>query len=249
MPNSRNREGKPDIHRRVEVSRRVQQDYYEDDAQFFYDAQQNQIGGVEALPSAAVKIENIMDEDGSVVGSAAVGDSVTGAGGAIEGAVCGGILAPLVPTPVMRMNDGGVCLSMHQPWAGLLVAGIKVHEGRVWSTDYRGRLWIHAASSQPHDIEEVEKRYAKFSAPHQKFPKHYPTRVLLGYVYLMDCMDRETYERTYTPEQRQEESPFSFICAVGKALPFPLPMSGDHKLFRLNHKVHTAAKKQLMEIS
>lgn len=40
--------------------------------------------------------------------------------------------------------DKMTCLTMHQPWASLLVYGIKRAEGRGWSTDFRGRLWIHA---------------------------------------------------------------------------------------------------------
>ena len=42
--------------------------------------------------------------------------------------------------------DRMTCLTMHQPWASLLVYGIKRAEGRGWTTDFRGRLWIHAGS-------------------------------------------------------------------------------------------------------
>ncbi|KAG0448854.1 hypothetical protein HPP92_027617 [Vanilla planifolia] len=38
------------------------------------------------------------------------------------------------------------CLTMHQPWASLLVYGIKRIEGRSWPSPVTGRLWIHAAS-------------------------------------------------------------------------------------------------------
>ena len=47
---------------------------------------------------------------------------------------------------LMEMSDDGMCLSLHQPWASLLVMGIKRHEGRTWYTQHRGRLWIHAGS-------------------------------------------------------------------------------------------------------
>jgi hypothetical protein len=70
-------------------------------------------------------------------------------------------------------QHGLTCLSMHQPWASLLVHGIKRIEGqsavaatmtlprarhpptpalplrpagRDWPTEYRGRLWIHATA-------------------------------------------------------------------------------------------------------
>lgn len=44
------------------------------------------------------------------------------------------------------INNQGKCMSMHQPWASLLVYGIKMHEGRTWYSPHRGRLWIAAAA-------------------------------------------------------------------------------------------------------
>jgi hypothetical protein len=41
------------------------------------------------------------------------------------------------------------CLSMHQPWASLLVHGIKRIEGRSWATDHRGWLWIASTAQEP----------------------------------------------------------------------------------------------------
>lgn len=38
-----------------------------------------------------------------------------------------------------------VALSLKQPWAALLVGGVKSVEVRVWPTDRRGRVLIHAA--------------------------------------------------------------------------------------------------------
>jgi len=39
-------------------------------------------------------------------------------------------------------DDIGMCMSMHQPWASLLVHGFKRFEGREWTHKYRGPLWI-----------------------------------------------------------------------------------------------------------
>jgi hypothetical protein len=41
------------------------------------------------------------------------------------------------------------CLSMHQPWASLLVHGIKRVEGRGWPTDHQGTLWIASTAQEP----------------------------------------------------------------------------------------------------
>jgi activating signal cointegrator 1 len=38
-------------------------------------------------------------------------------------------------------------LSLWQPWASLMAAGVKRHETRGWSTPYRGPLAIHAAKT------------------------------------------------------------------------------------------------------
>jgi hypothetical protein len=38
-----------------------------------------------------------------------------------------------------------VALSLKQPWAALLIAGLKTVEIRKWSTQRLGPLWIHAA--------------------------------------------------------------------------------------------------------
>ena len=48
-----------------------------------------------------------------------------------------------------EIDDTGMCLSMHQPWASLLVMGFKRFEGREWTHKYRGPLWIHATSQKP----------------------------------------------------------------------------------------------------
>ena len=54
------------------------------------------------------------------------------------------------------MSDEGFGMTMHQPYASLLVLGIKRDEGRTWYSSHRGRLWIHAASKVPTDQEVAE---------------------------------------------------------------------------------------------
>ena len=51
-------------------------------------------------------------------------------------------------------------LTVRQPYAWLIVAGLKPIENRTWATTYRGPLLIHAAV-KPHDhtIAEIERRY------------------------------------------------------------------------------------------
>jgi hypothetical protein len=150
-------------------------------------------------------------------------------------------------TAAMRRKDDGMCMSMHQPWASLLVAGIKVHEGRSWPTEHRGRLWIHAAAAKPTGIEDIERKYLKFCPPGTRTPSNYPTSCLLGYVYVVDCLDNSAFKAKVPPDERQEDSEYTFMCAEPKAMPFPLQMDGKHKIFKLDRKLWVAAKKQLGE--
>lgn len=144
-------------------------------------------------------------------------------------------------------EDVGMCMTLHQPYASLLVAGIMTHEGRSWPSDFKGRLWIHAAASEPTDIPTTEAHYKKYASPDAVLPKQYPTSCLLGCVTVSECISKEEYEARYPEEQRQSGSEFVFLCSNAKKLPFALPMTGKHKIYRMDKKMWASAKKQLGE--
>jgi hypothetical protein len=45
-------------------------------------------------------------------------------------------------------------ISLIQPWASLIVMGVKKFETRSWKTEYRGNLLIHASSKLPTDFQK-----------------------------------------------------------------------------------------------
>ncbi|KAL2088449.1 hypothetical protein ACEWY4_015348 [Coilia grayii] len=96
---------------------------------------------------------------------------------------------------LQEMADGGWCLSMHQPWATLLVKGIKRVEGRSWYTSHRGRLWIAAAAKRPtpQEIAQVEDMYRQIYKKAPQFPQEYPTGCLLGCVHMTDCLSQDQF--------------------------------------------------------
>ena len=52
------------------------------------------------------------------------------------------------------------CLSVRQPWASLIVAGLKEVENRSWMPRYRGPLLIHAGASMTvSDLDSTARRY------------------------------------------------------------------------------------------
>ncbi|CAF1307978.1 unnamed protein product [Adineta steineri] len=149
---------------------------------------------------------------------------------------------------LMQMTDDGMCLSMHQPWASLLVRGIKMHEGRSWYTSHRGRLWIHAAAKEPDQnvISSMQEFYQSRNTDDEEidFPSDYPTSVLLGCVDVIDCLDRNTYVEQYP--DGESESEYVLICENPQELFFKLPMRGQHKIYKMENHAHQAAKRVLL---
>ncbi|KAK3584707.1 hypothetical protein CHS0354_036484 [Potamilus streckersoni] len=147
---------------------------------------------------------------------------------------------------LQEMSDEGMCLSMHQPWALLLIKGIKIHEGRNWYTAHRGRLWIAATakSPSPQEIADVEQSYRYLlKDPKIELPSSYPVGCLLGCVEMVDCLAQDLYRQQYP--DGESASPFVFICENPKELVVKFPIKGKHKIYKLDLHIHQAAKKGL----
>ncbi|KAK9903225.1 hypothetical protein WJX75_000094 [Coccomyxa subellipsoidea] len=133
------------------------------------------------------------------------------------------------------------CLSMHQPWASLLVHGIKRVEGRSWPTDHRGRLWIAATAQEPSPatVQEMEDFYTHIHGLEgntPKFPQHYPRGVLLGCVHVANCLSAaELQAAEGLPEglAQETESDFCFLCERPRRLIVPQQVKGQHKIWPL----------------
>uniref|UniRef100_A0A0G4H999 ASCH domain-containing protein n=1 Tax=Chromera velia CCMP2878 TaxID=1169474 RepID=A0A0G4H999_9ALVE len=148
----------------------------------------------------------------------------------------------LLPAPKPMFTDSedrGTCMSMHQPWASLLILGFKRAEGRSWASDFKGRLWIHAASKEPEEetVKALESYYRllyKGNAP--AFPSTYPTSCLLGCVDVPSQVSAEEYKALQAKGSapvESNESAFVFLCECPRKLVVPIPMSGQHKLWKL----------------
>lgn len=88
-----------------------------------------------------------------------------------------------------------VALAVKQPWASLICAGIKDIENRTWQTDYRGRLYIVASSTNVtslFDNDQVPAEWKRIIAQKQAegiLPDLHslPQSAVIGYVDLVDC--------------------------------------------------------------
>ncbi|CDW60919.1 activating signal cointegrator 1 [Trichuris trichiura] len=142
-----------------------------------------------------------------------------------------------------NMRDKGLCLSLHQPYASLLVRGIKRFEGRSWYTSHRGVLWIAATKKIPsnNDVTSLENFYRHLyndSLP-RPYPPDYPVGCLLGCVEVVDCLSQEDYRLQYP--DGESESPYVLICKNARELPLKFPIMGRQKIYSLDPKIHQAA--------
>jgi hypothetical protein len=74
-------------------------------------------------------------------------------------------------------------LSVRQPWASLIVNGVKDVENRTWSTRFRGPVLVHA-SQRPDDIisDEIERRYG------ERRSSDLPLGGIVGMTEIVDCV-------------------------------------------------------------
>jgi hypothetical protein len=127
-----------------------------------------------------------------------------------------------------------LALSIRQPWAGLLVQGLKTIEIRRWSTDFRGPLLIHA-SSTPDPRAEAWARLTPGMATATEFYGG-----VIGEAVLVDCISYEDPARFSQDQARHLNYPdwflppllYGFVFAQPRLLPF-FRFTGDVKFFRV----------------
>ncbi len=81
-------------------------------------------------------------------------------------------------------------ITLKQPWAHLVVNGDKKIETRVWRTNYRGELYIHASKNfSGYDMElcRLDKHFKNAIPDVNKIV----TGAIIGKVKLVDCVETE----------------------------------------------------------
>ena len=103
-------------------------------------------------------------------------------------------------------------LSIRQPWAELIVSGVKRIENRSWSTNYRGPVLIHAGL-RPTDapIAEIERKFAI------KIPRDLPRGGVVGIARLAGVVT--------VSDDLFFEGPYGLVMVGALRLPF-IPATG-----------------------
>ena len=80
-------------------------------------------------------------------------------------------------------------LTLWQPWAHFVAAGIKEIETRSWQTSYRGPLAIHSAKEIPTDVLPTWHRLMRLvPMPYRCQPKDVDTGCICAIVQLVDIL-------------------------------------------------------------
>ncbi len=96
-------------------------------------------------------------------------------------------------------------ISVMQPWAQLLVCGVKKYETRTWRTSHRGLLYIHAGIGLSDDMRERSVREPMRSLLKKQGISRVmelPRGALVGTVELTDCIDTDALADSLSDEQR-----------------------------------------------
>jgi len=118
-------------------------------------------------------------------------------------------------------------LSIKQPWASLILAGIKPVENRTWSTSYRGPLLMHASKTW-------DKRGAEFIIEkHPELKKFIEsskkTTGFLGQATMTDCV-KEHHSEWF-------DGPYGFVFIKPMEFQNPIPYKGQLGIFYVPEKV------------
>lgn len=113
------------------------------------------------------------------------------------------------------------CISIRQPYAWLIVQGIKPVENRTWATKFRGRILIHAGVAYPKrdhaDDLEVWGEHG--------FPPHREGMLggIVGEAVVTDCVTAHRSEFFF--------GPYGFVMEQAKAYPKLIPYRGMLGIF------------------
>ncbi len=128
-------------------------------------------------------------------------------------------------------------LSLLQPWATLVVMGVKQIETRSWSTAYRGPLLIHASKGKAGEIFAQEAPFKKYIPNFKQLPFGY----IIGKVTLTDVIRIGTGTLVHTNDEMMNKltmeekafgnyTPGRFAWILQDAVAFKTPLGARGSL-------------------
>jgi hypothetical protein len=122
-------------------------------------------------------------------------------------------------------------LSIRQPWAWAVAAGLKRVENRSWRVSYRGPLAIHAAR-----VVETQAYARCESLAGQPVPSHLATGAVIAMAHLVDIVMRS--------DDPWFEGPWGWL--LDDVVPLcPVQCVGSNNLFALPDDIEQAVRHQM----
>ena len=149
----------------------------------------------------------------------------------------------------MTKNDIMKALTVKQPWASLIVEGIKDIENRTWKTNYRGRILIHSSKMPEKGLPcEVlnSMQYSIVFTANSLDALIGENGVILGSVEIVDCVlnhtsiwaektDGVTDSNTGEFIPRREPKPvYNWVLANPVKFETPIPAKGKLGFWEFN---------------
>ncbi len=132
----------------------------------------------------------------------------------------------------MPIFIGMKAISLLQPWATLVVMGVKTIETRSWATQHRGAILIHASQGKAGSIFAYESPFKKYIPDFKKLP----FGAIVGQASITDVVRVENLELTdeiinrLTMEERAfgdySEGRYAWILEDEKQFDNPIPARG-----------------------
>ena len=114
-------------------------------------------------------------------------------------------------------------LSIRQPWAWLIVNGYKDIENRTWSTDFRGRVYVHAGKRVKQGDFPEQRDYIREAG--LILPDGPPLGGIVGEVTITDCVDSSSSPWFC--------GPYGFLLTSPVAYKDPIPYRGQLGFFQV----------------
>lgn len=141
-------------------------------------------------------------------------------------------------------------LSLWQPWASLVVLGIKKVETRSWATDYRGPIIIHSTISVPPPAYDFW-RDSEVRGLLRNAGVYDPMTLPMGcYVGVVDLVGIKTTEKIEVTPQEQRlgnynAGRFAWLLENARELNEPIPIQGHQRLWNPSHELMRKVKEAL----
>jgi hypothetical protein len=80
-------------------------------------------------------------------------------------------------------------LTIKNPWAMLIAAGIKDIENRTWRTKFRGRILLHAAKDYPYvNLTDEQEDQIRGDLRYNFIKRKFTCSAIIGEVEIVDCV-------------------------------------------------------------